>query len=76
VVVLALSPSARLPADSECREADQAHAPAGRADKALRRREQKNKDQDELRMKASAGGQKVQPTQSPPSSPCQTTGTV
>jgi hypothetical protein len=51
VVVLALSPSARLPADSECLEADQVHEPAGRADEALRRdgESKNNKDQDELK---------------------------
>jgi hypothetical protein len=38
--------------------------------------ESKNKDQDELKTKASAGGQKVQPTQTPSSSQCQTTGTI
>jgi hypothetical protein len=43
MVVLALSPSARPPADSECLEADQAREPARRADEALRRREQKTK---------------------------------
>lgn len=58
VIVLALSPSERLPADSECLEADQARDPARRADEALRRRD-KNKDQDELKTKTTAGTEKA-----------------
>ncbi len=54
MAVLALGPRARLPADSESLEADQAHELAGRADEALLG-ERKNKDKDDLKAKAKAG---------------------
>jgi hypothetical protein len=71
--MLALGPRARLPADSKSLEADQAQELAGPADEALRWREQNGKDQDDLKAKSSAEGQKIQPAQSPPSSQCRTT---